>query len=95
MAVTQESVCWFNFSLDLNRQTALETERSGAMMKAVAISLVMGTALGTPCVSDSWAQAKTEVPPKVDGAKPTRLERIKIHGITLEGNLEARSNQVL
>ncbi len=56
-------------------------------MKRVAISLVIA-ALGALGVSDVRAQAKTEVPPKVDGAKPARLERIKIHGVTLEGNLE-------
>jgi S-formylglutathione hydrolase FrmB len=34
------------------------------------------------------AQVQTEVPPVVPGAKPTTLERIKIHGAALEGNLE-------
>ena len=34
------------------------------------------------------AQVKTEVPPVVDGAKPVGVERIKIHGTALEGNLE-------
>lgn len=34
------------------------------------------------------AQVQTEVPPAVAGAKPTAVERIKIHGIALEGNLE-------
>jgi len=31
---------------------------------------------------------KTEVPPPVAGAKPVAVERIKIHGAALEGNLE-------
>ncbi len=35
------------------------------------------------------AQVKTEVPPVEPGAKPVAVERIKIHGVTLEGNLEA------
>jgi S-formylglutathione hydrolase FrmB len=34
------------------------------------------------------AQDKTEVPPVVPGAKPVRVEHIKIHGAALEGNLE-------
>src|SRR6478672_10741846 len=34
------------------------------------------------------AQVKTEVPAVVPGAKPVKVERIKIHGTALEGNLE-------
>lgn len=34
------------------------------------------------------AQVKTDVPPTVPGAKPVKVERIKIHGTALEGNLE-------
>ena len=34
------------------------------------------------------AQVKTEVPPVVPGARPVTVERIKIHGSALEGNLE-------
>ena len=34
------------------------------------------------------AQVQTEVPAVVPGAKPTTLERIKVHGTALEGNLE-------
>lgn len=34
------------------------------------------------------AQVKTEVPAPVAGAKPVRMEQIKIHGTALEGNLE-------
>jgi S-formylglutathione hydrolase FrmB len=34
------------------------------------------------------AQVQTEVPPVVPGAKPVSTERIKIHGVSLEGNLE-------
>ena len=34
------------------------------------------------------AQVKTEVPHIVPGAKPVTLERIKVHGAALEGNLE-------
>lgn len=35
-----------------------------------------------------FAQVQTEVPPVVPGAKPVTVERIKIHGAALEGNLE-------
>ena len=34
------------------------------------------------------AQVKTEVPAAVPGAKPVKVERIKVHGTALEGNLE-------
>jgi enterochelin esterase-like enzyme len=34
------------------------------------------------------AQVKTEVPPVEPGAKPVTVERIKVHGGSLEGNLE-------
>ena len=34
------------------------------------------------------AQVQTIVPPVVPGAKPVRGEHIKVHGATLEGNLE-------
>ena len=34
------------------------------------------------------AQVKTEVPAVVEGAKPVKVDRIKVHGAALEGNLE-------
>src|SRR5215217_240158 len=34
------------------------------------------------------AQVQTEVPAPVAGAKPVKMEQIKIHGQALEGNLE-------
>jgi len=37
------------------------------------------------------AQAPTEVPAPVPGAKPVTVERIKIHGTTLAGNLEGNA----
>src|SRR5436190_8216106 len=39
-------------------------------------------------VAIAIAQVKTEVPPPVPNAKPVGLEKIKIHGAALEGNLE-------
>ncbi len=35
-----------------------------------------------------FAQVQTEIPPVVPGAKPATVEHIKIHGASLEGNLE-------
>ena len=37
------------------------------------------------------AQVQTEVPPLEPGAKPVAVERIKIHGTALEGNLEGNA----
>ena len=37
------------------------------------------------------AQVQTEVPPPVAGAKPLTVERIKVHGASLEGNLEGNA----
>jgi len=37
------------------------------------------------------AQVETELPPVVPGAKPVRVERIKVHGVSLEGNLEGNA----
>jgi len=47
---------------------------------ALAITLAMGPAVA--------AQVQTIVPPVIPGAKPVTVERIKIHGQALEGNLE-------
>src|SRR5579883_1942998 len=34
------------------------------------------------------AQVKTEVPPVEPNAKPVTVEHLKVHGVSLEGNLE-------
>lgn len=47
---------------------------------------VLAIALALPI--SSLAQVKTEVPPVEPNAKPVIVERIKIHGAALEGNLE-------
>ena len=39
----------------------------------------------------SMAQVQTEVPAVVPGAKPVTVERVKLHGASLEGNLEGNS----
>jgi enterochelin esterase-like enzyme len=43
------------------------------------------------CGAFSIAQVQTEVPAPVPGAKPVTVERIKVHGASLEGNLEGNS----
>jgi len=49
---------------------------------------IFSSALIVALAPASLAQVKTEVPPIVAGAKPFTVERIKIHGAALEGNLE-------
>jgi enterochelin esterase-like enzyme len=50
-------------------------------------TLVLIIALALPIA----AQVKTEAPPEAPGAKPVKVERIKIHGTALEGNLEGNA----
>ena len=49
---------------------------------------ILSSAFIIALASSSLAQVKTEVPLVVAGAKPFAVERVKIHGATLEGNLE-------
>jgi enterochelin esterase-like enzyme len=55
------------------------------MNKLIRLATLAGAAL---CAAPLCAQVQTEVPPVVAGAKPVGVERIKIHGTMLEGNLE-------
>ena len=48
------------------------------------LTLTITVALAIPLA----AQVQTEVPPVLPNAKPVKVERIKIHGAALEGNLE-------
>jgi enterochelin esterase-like enzyme len=54
------------------------------MLAALAGLLALTVAGAGP----SLAQVQTEVPPVVPGARPVTVEHIKIHGASLEGNLE-------
>ena len=55
-------------------------------MKTIGtVTLTLGLALL------AQAQVKTEVPPVEPGAKPVKVERIKVHGVSLEGNLEGEA----
>jgi enterochelin esterase-like enzyme len=53
--------------------------------------LVLSIFLLAASAAVAHAQAKTEVPPVIPGAKPVRTETIKIHGKHLEGSLEGDS----
>jgi enterochelin esterase-like enzyme len=53
---------------------------SGLLVATWGLTVVFGVPLS--------AQVPTEVPPAVPGAKPATVERVKIHGAALEGNLE-------
>jgi S-formylglutathione hydrolase FrmB len=53
--------------------------------KIVCAMSLLGVAM---LASSVGAQVQTEVPAVVAGAKPTTVERIKVHGVALEGNLE-------
>lgn len=39
----------------------------------------------------AWAQVATDVPPVVAGAKPVAIEHVKVHGVSLENNLEGNA----
>ena len=51
-------------------------------------TLAVLTAGIVTCAAMSVAQVQTEVPPLIPGAKPVTVEHIKVHGASLEGNLE-------
>jgi enterochelin esterase-like enzyme len=51
---------------------------------AVAVAAVLAERPAT-------AQVQTEVPPAVAGAKPVGVERVKVHGASLAGNLEGNA----
>ncbi len=49
---------------------------------------VVAVGFALALVSPASPQVQTEVPAPVSGAKPVRVEHIKVHGEALEGNLE-------
>ncbi|MGH9342561.1 MAG: alpha/beta hydrolase, partial [Terriglobia bacterium] len=51
------------------------------------VTMLLSATLALPLA----AQVKTEVPPVVPGAKAVTVEHIKIHGASLEGNLEGEA----
>lgn len=54
------------------------------------VKLLIGCALAITAASVA-AQVQTNVPEVVAGAKPVKVEHIKVHGTALEGNLEGDS----
>lgn len=50
--------------------------------------LSMAATLALLPVKEAAAQVQTIVPPVVEGARPVTVERVHIHGASLEGNLE-------
>src|SRR5215472_18373596 len=57
-------------------------------MKAVALSIAAACAIITAPTDLLNAQVQTIVPDVVPSAKPVTVERIKVHGTSLEDNLE-------
>lgn len=57
-------------------------------MRKIRFVCVMTLILTVTFAIPIAAQVQTEVPPVVPGAKPVKVERSKIHGTALEGNLE-------
>src|SRR6202008_2284754 len=57
-------------------------------MKTTKLILTCLLAVIIAPAPQATAQAKTNVPDVVPGAKPVTVEHIKIHGVSLEGNLE-------
>jgi len=55
------------------------------------LSAVAATGLLLAAARPGLAQVQTQVPPVVEGAQPVGIERIQIHGIFLEGNLEGNA----
>lgn len=56
-------------------------------LRAIALALAGVIALWGPAIG----QVSTNVPEAVPGARPVTVERIKIHGKALEGNLESNA----
>jgi enterochelin esterase-like enzyme len=59
--------------------------RTTTLVHLVAVAVAAALALPTA------AQVQTEVPPVVPGAMPVEVERIKVHGASLAGNLEGNA----
>jgi enterochelin esterase-like enzyme len=61
-----------------------------SMRARILVGLVVNAvaALAPLCAA---AQMQTEVPPAVPGAKAVTVERVKVHGASLEGNLEGNA----
>jgi enterochelin esterase-like enzyme len=57
-------------------------------MRTTKLFFLMTLAITVALCPDVAAQVQTELPPAIPGAKPVTVEHIKVHGESLEGNLE-------
>jgi len=73
--------------LELTARHARDT--TGSMSRTALLGLISLQLVALP--ARSAAQVETDLPPAVSGAKPVRVERIKVHGLALEGNLEGNA----
>ena len=55
---------------------------------SVLAAIVVAVALVSAGARQGLAQVETDVPPAVPGAKPVTVDHVKVHGASLEGNLE-------
>jgi len=60
-------------------------------MTKISLTTALAAALALTFAAPALAQVQTEVPAPIPGAKPVKVERIKIHGAALEGNLEGNA----
>jgi enterochelin esterase-like enzyme len=60
-------------------------------MRSIELLAASALTLAVACGSCLTAQVQTIVPDPVPGAKPAAVEHIKIHGASLEGNLEGEA----
>jgi enterochelin esterase-like enzyme len=60
-------------------------------MRTTTFVHLLATTVATVLALPAAAQVQTEVPPVVPGANPVKVERIKVHGASLAGNLEGNA----
>ena len=63
-----------------------DSQREMHMTPRKALPLATAVPLLMMLTTPGHAQVRTEVPPVEAGTKPITVERIKIHGVALEGN---------
>lgn len=98
MRVKLSGACFINLLHCVRRQVRPVTGAgitrpfgATALYARRALGLTAAMFLSAAFVLPLTAQVKTIVPPVVPGAKPVTVEHIKIHGTSLEGNLEGEA----
>jgi enterochelin esterase-like enzyme len=61
------------------------------LMKTKSLCLFVTSMAAVLASLQVFSQVQTPAPPEVPGAKPITVERIKVHGAALEGNLEGEA----